>query len=105
MQLKDLNAKLQLLPDPPKGCVPAKFAGFLSEVTGGILVLKAVVNLGKLAKSAIFDGAEAGGEAAGEVGLEGLAETGLEVGLKAGVEAGVGGTLAETGVGIIAAVG
>jgi hypothetical protein len=37
--------------------------------------------------------------------LEGLAETGLELGVEAGVEAGVGGALAETGVGIIAAVG
>lgn len=109
VKLKDFDARLKLLPDPPKGCVPAKFASFLTEVTGSILVLKAVVNLGKLVHSTVFSGAEAGGEVASEVGLEGLAETGVEVGVEvgveAGVEAGIGGALAETGVGIIAAVG
>ena len=105
VQLKDFDAKLKLLPDPPKGSVPAKFGSFLAEVTGSILVLKAVVNVGKLLKNAAFEVGEGGGEAIGEVGLEGLAETGVELGVEAGVEAGVGGALAETGVGIIAAVG
>ena len=101
VQLKDFDAQLKLFPDPPKGSVPAKFGSFLAEVTGSILVLKAVVNVGKLLKNAAFEVGEGGGEAIGEVGLEGLAETGVELGVEAGVEGG----LAETGVGIIAAVG
>ena len=78
VQLKNFDAHLQPLPNPPKGCVPAKFAGFLTEVTGSILILKAVVNLVTLVRSAAFEAAE-GGQAAGEVGVEGLAEAGLEV--------------------------
>jgi hypothetical protein len=45
VQLKNFDAHLELFPDPPKGSVSAKFASFLTEVTGSILVLKAVVNL------------------------------------------------------------
>lgn len=66
--------------------------------TGSVLVLKAVVSLATLATDAAF----AGTETSGEVGIEGLADSGAE---EAGVEAGVGAGLAETGVGIIAAVG
>ncbi|KAM3064912.1 hypothetical protein ACMFMG_011261 [Clarireedia jacksonii] len=118
LQLKDFEAQVRALPDPPAGCVPAKFAGFLSEITGSILVLKAIVNLGQLAKASWFaEGAEVGGEVVEELGVEGLAEAGVEVGVEAeveaavevglevGVEVGVGAALAETGIGIIAAVG
>jgi hypothetical protein len=109
LQLQDFEAQLQTMPEPPPGCVPAKFGAFLSEITGSILVLKAVVNLGKLAKTAIFGGAEVGGEAGAELGVEGLGEVGVELGVEAGVEAGVEvgaeAALADTGVGIIAAIG
>lgn len=121
LQLQDFEAQLQTMPEPPAGCVPAKFGAFLSEITGSILVLKAVVNIGKIAKTAIFQGAEVGGETAAELGVESLAEAGVEVGIEAGVEAGVEAgieagieagvevgaeaALADTGVGIIAAVG
>ena len=104
-RLKDFEVQLQLLPDPPKGVIAAKFGSFLAEITGSVLVLKAVVNLATLAKNAAF----AGTETSGEVGIEGLAETGTELGVEAGVEAGVEvgveAGLADTGVGIIAAVG
>jgi len=112
LQLKEFDAQLQALPEPPKGVIPAKFGSFIAEITGSFLVLKAVFNLGKLAKSALFAG-ESAGEVGGEVGLEGLAETGAELGVEAGVEAGIEvgaeigleAGLAETGIGIIAAVG
>ncbi|GKU23108.1 hypothetical protein FLAG1_08811 [Fusarium langsethiae] len=109
-QLKDFEAQLDTMPDPPEGSVPAKFGSLLSELTGSALVLKAIVNLGKLAKTAIFKGAgEVGGEAGAELGVEGLAEAGAELGVEAGVEVGaeVGAeaVLADTGIGIIAAVG
>ncbi|KAJ4310224.1 hypothetical protein N0V94_008550 [Neodidymelliopsis sp. IMI 364377] len=118
LQLKDFETELQTMPDPPEGCVPAKFGAFLSEITGSVLVLKSVVNLAKIAKASWFSGgAEAGGEASAELGVEGLAETGVELGVETGVEAGVEAgveigveagaeaALAETGIGIIAAVG
>jgi hypothetical protein len=105
-QLKDFEAQLDTMPDPPEGSVPAKFGSFLSELTGSALVLKAIVNIGKLAKTAIFEGAgEVGGEAGAELGIEGLAEAGAELGVEAGVEVGAEAVLADTGIGIIAAVG
>jgi hypothetical protein len=109
-ELKDFEAQLDTMPDPPEGSVPAKFGSFLTELTGSVLVLKAIVNLGKIAKSAIFEGAgDVGGEAGAELGIEGLAEAGTELGVEAGVETGVEvgaeAVLADTGIGIIAAVG
>jgi hypothetical protein len=113
LQLKDFETQLQALPEPPAGCVPAQFGSFLSEMTGSFLVLKAVVNLGKLAKTALFPAsstagggaiADAGVEAGAELGMEGLAEGGTELGVEAGVEVGAEAALAETGIGIIAAV-
>ncbi|KAJ4349106.1 hypothetical protein N0V95_004887 [Ascochyta clinopodiicola] len=114
LDLQKYEAELQTMPDPPAGCVPAKFGAFLSEITGSILVLKSVVNLAKIAKASWFtESADIGGEAGTELGIEGLAETGVEVGVEAGVEAGVEigvevgaeAALTGTGIGIIAAVG
>lgn len=105
LQLKDFDAQLQALPDPPKGSIPAKFGSFLSEIIGSVYILRAISNLGQLAKSALFSGTEAASEGMGEVALEGMAETGVELGVEAGTEAVAEGALAETGIGIIAAVG
>ena len=109
LQLKDFEAQLEALPDPPKGSIPAEFGAFLSEITGSFYILKAIANLGSLAKDALFTSTEVAGEAGGELAIEGLAETGTELGVEAAVEGtvevGAEAALADTGIGIIAAVG
>ncbi|EWZ80764.1 hypothetical protein IWW34DRAFT_879511 [Fusarium oxysporum f. sp. albedinis] len=104
-ELKQFEAQLDAMPDPPEGSVPAKFGSFLTELTGSALVLKAIVNIGKLAKNAIFESMGEGAGEAAELGIEGLAEAGAELGVEAGVEVGAEAALADTGIGIIAAVG
>lgn len=136
LELKNFEVEVEALPDPPKGCIPAKWGMFLSQIGGCFLILKAVVNIGKLVKKGFFkenketngeingegdetggdegpieEGGEAGeeggeaGEVGGEEAAEGLAESSAELGVEAGVEVGAGAALAETGIGIIAAVG
>ncbi|KAJ4349105.1 hypothetical protein N0V95_004886 [Ascochyta clinopodiicola] len=129
LKLADFQTQIDALPAPVKGDVILNATEGGSELIGGILVLKFVVNLGKLAKQAIIGGGEevaveeseklieslaedaldAGitnvTEAASTESLETLAEDGAEEVTEALVESSTSAALASTGIGIFLAVG
>ncbi|MEJ3653188.1 hypothetical protein WEH80_09400 [Actinomycetes bacterium KLBMP 9759] len=128
LQYGDFRATVSALPPPAPGSVPAEIGSLISELAAGALVLRAVLQVGRLGAGLLTGGAEAGadiggdavsslGEAATEIGLESGAETAAEITgetvgeavTEAAAEAVIEGAslagLAETGIGIFAAVG
>jgi hypothetical protein len=129
LEYKDFTTQVAQVESPPVGFVPVSIASLIDELAGGVAVLKAVWQIGKLGKQFFSSGSEEGGEALGESAVEDLAESGAEAGIEATAEEGaeitaetVGegvaegaaeaviegaslGVLGETGIGIFAAVG
>ncbi|KAF7879129.1 hypothetical protein EAF04_000328 [Stromatinia cepivora] len=129
LKLKDFQTQIDQLPDPVKGDTVLNATEAGSELIGGFLVLKFMVNLGKLAKQAILGGTgeaaaeetekvvESLGEDALDAGitnvteaasiesLENVAEAGAEEVTEAVVESATSAALASTGIGIFLAVG
>jgi hypothetical protein len=85
LQLKDFTAQIDAIETPPAGFVPVSIASLVDELAGGVMVLKAIWNLGKLTKNFIA-GSEEGAEAVGESAAEDLAEVGAEAGSEAAAE-------------------
>lgn len=128
LKLADLQVQIDALPAPVKGDVVLNAMASANELIGGLVVLKFVVNLGKLAKQAIGGGGEATAEETEELveslsedsldagiasieeeasteSLESLAEDGAEEVTEAVVESSSSAALASTGIGIFLAVG
>ena len=124
LQLKDFTTQIDLLPPPVNGDVILNALSAATELIGGVLVLKFVVNLGKIAKDALLPTTE-GAENVGKDVLENMSEDAADVGVVDETEAVTteslentteavtdevieGATteaLANTGVGILLAVG
>ncbi len=121
LKWKDFNAELEELPEPPKGSIPAKVGSFIAEGVGGVLLLKGLANMKKLMVDGLFSEVEGGGVVIEESVVESVVESSVEVGLEvtgeaageivaegateAAIESATIGSLAATGIGIIAAVG
>lgn len=124
LELKDFTTKIDALEPPVKGDVVLNALSTTSELIGGVLVLKFIVNIGKIVKDAIWTSSEAtegvtddvlddmiegtlnaGIVDASEAGTaESLEATGEEV-TEAVVESSTSAALASTGIGIFLAVG
>ncbi|MEM7111714.1 MAG: hypothetical protein AAF614_04730 [Chloroflexota bacterium] len=116
-QYKNYLQAVAAMPDPVKGSVPIEVAQLVTEVTGLGLVAKGIFNLGKLAKNGLLNAGEGGEEAVSQATIEGVTEGVAEAGLETAGEAAAEGVaevategvleaaLADTGVGIILAVG
>lgn len=128
LRLKDFTTQIAAIEPPPAGFVPVSIASLVDELAGGVMVLKAIWNLGKLTKNFVSgsgetaeavgeDAAEELAEVGGEAGSEVAAETASEItaesvgeGVAEGAaEAAIEGAslagLGELGIGIFAAVG
>ncbi|WP_232667846.1 hypothetical protein [Pseudonocardia sp. TRM90224] len=132
LEYDKFRTQVKALPPPAPGSVPAEIGSMLSELAAGTLILKAVLQVGRLGSRLLTGGAQAGGEFGGDIGGEAvssLGEAASEVGLESGAETAAEITgetvgeavteaaaeaviegaslagLAETGIGIFAAVG
>lgn len=129
LKYKDFRVDLEALPTPSEGIIPVEVGEMISELVGGALIIRGIVQFGKVAKTWCSGSAEEGTEAIGEEAAEEVAEVGAEAGIEAGAEVGgeitaetVGegvaegaaevavegaslSSLAATGIGIFAAVG
>lgn len=111
-QYRDYVLAVDALPDPPAESVPLDVVQLVTNVTGMGYVAKGIFGIGKLVKNGLLASGETSPEisagvteGAAEAGLEGAGEAAVEGGVEAGVETGVEAALADTGVGIILAVG
>lgn len=86
LQYKDYTVQVDAVEQPPVGFVPVSAASMITELAGGVMVLKAIFNLGKLVKNGIFGASEALPEAASEEATEALIESGVEAGVEASAE-------------------
>lgn len=129
LEYKDYTVQVDAVENPPVGFVPVSAASMITELAGGVMVLKAIFNLGKLVKNGVLGSSEALPEAASEDATQALIESSAEAGVEASAEAsteitaetvgegvaeGVAegviegatlGTLGSLGIGIFAAVG
>jgi hypothetical protein len=124
LQLKDFTTQIDALPPPVNGDVVLNGFSAATELIGGILVLKFVVNLGKIAKDALWPATE-GAENVGQEVIEDMSEDALDAGIVDSteaasteslesvgeavtdevVESATSAALASTGIGIFLAVG
>ena len=77
LKLQDFTTTIDALPPPVNGDTVLNFLGGTVELIGGILVLKFVVNVGKMAKAKWFTPEDEGGEAPpNEIEMENLEDVG-----------------------------
>jgi hypothetical protein len=85
-QYKEYTVQVNSVESPPVGFVPVSAASMISELAGGVAVLKAIFNLGKLVKNGVLGASKALPEAASEQAAEALVESGAEAGVEISAE-------------------
>lgn len=129
LEFKNFQVQIQALEPPPVGFVPVSIASMITELAGGVMVLKALFNLGKLVKNGVVGDSAALPEAMGTDATETIVESSVASGIEStaetdaeltsetvgeGVAEGVAegaiegaslGALGTIGIGIFAAVG
>jgi hypothetical protein len=86
LEYKNFTVQVDAVENPPVGFVPVSAASMVDELAGGVMVLKAIFNLGKLVKNGVFGTSEALPEAASQDATEALVESGAEAGVEASAE-------------------
>lgn len=85
LEYKDFTTQIAAIEPPPAGFVPVSIASLVDELAGGVMALKAIWNLGKVAKN-FATGTEEGAEEISETVAEEMAEAGAEAGVEAASE-------------------
>jgi len=85
---EDFHVDLEAIPTPAAGLVPIEVGQMISELVGGALILRGLVQFGKIAKTWCSGSVEEGTEAISEGAAEEMSEVGAEVGIEASAEVG-----------------
>jgi hypothetical protein len=87
LQYKDFTVAVDAVETPPVGFVPVSIASMVDELAGGVMVLKALWQVGKFVKQGVLGASEALPEAMSKSATEAVAEASAEAGIKTAGEA------------------
>ena len=113
LEYQNFLQKVNAFPAPVRGVVPVEVAQVITEATGTGLIAKGIFNIGRLGAEGLLTSAEEIGADTVEGVAEGVAEAGIEAASEVAIEGvtevvaegALEMALADTGVGIILAVG
>jgi hypothetical protein len=87
LQYKDFTVQVDAIETPPVGFVPVAIASLVDDRAGGVMVLKALWQIGKLVKQGVLGVSEALPESMSESATEALAAASAEAGIETAGEA------------------
>jgi hypothetical protein len=87
LQYKDFTVAVDAVETPPVGFVPVSIASMVDELAGGVMVLKALWQVGKFVKQGVLGASEALPGAMSESATEAVAEASAEAGIETAGEA------------------